>query len=149
MKIDILLSVLTNNCKTNRPMHDEVIKWKHFPRYWPFVRGIHRLSVNSPHKGQWRGALMIYLIYARINGWANDRDTGDLKSHRAHCDVTVMGVTVSIVLLNSTQLRGQHFPVSSYQEATPNSTKWYLSFSISISLHTCMLNIRPGLTTWN
>ena len=22
--------------------HDDVIKWKHFPRYWPFVRGIHR-----------------------------------------------------------------------------------------------------------
>ena len=22
--------------------HDSVIKWKHFPRYWPFVRGIHR-----------------------------------------------------------------------------------------------------------
>ena len=22
--------------------HDVVIKWKHFPRYWPFVRGIHR-----------------------------------------------------------------------------------------------------------
>ena len=21
---------------------DDVIKWKHFPRYWPFVRGIHR-----------------------------------------------------------------------------------------------------------
>ena len=20
--------------------HDDVIKWKHFPRYWPFVRGI-------------------------------------------------------------------------------------------------------------
>ena len=38
--------------------HDNVIKWKHFPRYWPFVRGIHRSPVNSPHKGQWRGALM-------------------------------------------------------------------------------------------
>ena len=38
--------------------HDDVIKWKHFPRYWPFVRGIRRSSVNSPHKGQWRGALM-------------------------------------------------------------------------------------------
>ena len=25
---------------------DGVIKWKHFPRYWPFVRGIHRSSVN-------------------------------------------------------------------------------------------------------
>ena len=23
-------------------MHDDVIKWKHFPRYWPFVRGIYR-----------------------------------------------------------------------------------------------------------
>ena len=22
--------------------HDDVIKWKHFPRYWPFMRGIHR-----------------------------------------------------------------------------------------------------------
>ena len=22
--------------------HDDVIKWKHFPRYWRFVRGIHR-----------------------------------------------------------------------------------------------------------
>ena len=22
--------------------HDDVIKWKHFPRYWPFVRGINR-----------------------------------------------------------------------------------------------------------
>ena len=38
--------------------HDYVIKWKHFPRYWPFVWGIHRSPVNSPHKGQWRGALM-------------------------------------------------------------------------------------------
>ena len=27
--------------------HDDVIKWKHFPRYWPFVRGIHRSSVRS------------------------------------------------------------------------------------------------------
>ena len=23
-------------------IHDDVIKWKQFPRYWPFVRGIHR-----------------------------------------------------------------------------------------------------------
>ena len=22
--------------------HDDVIKWRHFPRHWPFVRGIHR-----------------------------------------------------------------------------------------------------------
>ena len=24
------------------PAHDDVIKWKYFPRNWPFVRGIHR-----------------------------------------------------------------------------------------------------------
>ena len=41
--------------------HDDVIKWIHFPRYWPFVRGIHRSPMNSPHKGQWRGALMFSL----------------------------------------------------------------------------------------
>ena len=33
-------------------IHDDVIKWKHFPRYWPFVWGIHQSTVNSPHKGQ-------------------------------------------------------------------------------------------------
>ena len=45
-------------------MHDDVIKWKHFPRHWPFVRGIHRSPVNSPHKGRWRRALMFSLICA-------------------------------------------------------------------------------------
>ena len=44
--------------------HDDVIKWKHFPRYRPFVNGIHRSPVNSPNKGQWRGALMFSLIFA-------------------------------------------------------------------------------------
>ena len=38
--------------------HDDVIKWKQFPRYWPFVRGIHRSLVNIPRKGQWCGVLM-------------------------------------------------------------------------------------------
>ena len=38
--------------------HDDEIKWKHFPRYWPFVGRIHRSSVNSPHKGQRRGFFM-------------------------------------------------------------------------------------------
>ena len=49
--------------------HDDVIKWKHFPHNWPFVRGINRSPVNSHHKGQWRGGLMFSLICAWINGW--------------------------------------------------------------------------------
>ena len=70
--------------------HDDVIKWKHFPRYWPFVRGIHRSPVNSPHKGQWRGALTFSLICAWTNGRVDNRDAGDLRHHRAHYDDTVI-----------------------------------------------------------
>ena len=70
--------------------HDDVIKWKHFPRYWPFVRGIHRSPVNSPHKGQWRGALMFSLICVWINSWVNNREAGDLRRYRAHYDINVM-----------------------------------------------------------
>ena len=70
--------------------HDDVIKWKHFPRYWPFVLGLHRWQVNSPHKGQWRGALMFSLICARINAWVNNSKAGDLRRNHAHYDVTVM-----------------------------------------------------------
>ena len=68
--------------------HDDVIKWKN--NYWPFVLGIHRSPVNSPHKGQWHGALMFSLIRDWINGWVNNREAGDLRRHRAHYDVTVM-----------------------------------------------------------
>ena len=71
-------------------LYDDVVKWKHFPRYWPFVRGIHRSPVNSPHKGQWRGALMFSLICTWINGWVNNGEAGDLRRHRVHYDVTIM-----------------------------------------------------------
>ena len=70
--------------------HDDVIKWKHFPRYCPFVRGIHRSPVNSPHKGQWRGALIFSLICAWINAWVNNREAGHYRRHRAPYDVIVI-----------------------------------------------------------
>ena len=56
----------------------------------PFVRGIHRSSVDSPHKGRWRGAMMFSLVCAWTNGWASNRDPGDFRRHSAHYDVTVM-----------------------------------------------------------
>ena len=83
--------------------HDAVIKWKHFPRYWPFVWGIHRSPVNSPHKGKWRGALMFSLICAWINAWVNNRETGDLRRHRAHYDVIVMSMAAFNISLAHTQ----------------------------------------------
>ena len=73
-------------------LHDVILghQMETFPRYWPFVREIHRSPVNSLHKGQWRGALMLSLIYAWINGWVNIRDAGNLRRHRAYYDVNVM-----------------------------------------------------------
>ena len=54
------------------------------------VRGIHRSLVNSPHRGQWRGALMLSLICAWIKGWVNNREAGDLRRYRrwllCHCN---------------------------------------------------------------
>ena len=54
----------------------------------PFVGRIHRSPVNSPHKGQWRGALIFSLICAWMDDWIN-REAGDLRRHRDHYDVTV------------------------------------------------------------
>ena len=70
--------------------HDDVIKRKHFPRYWPFGRGIHRSPVSFPHQGQCRGAVMFSLICVWINGWVNNREAGDLRHYRSHYDVSVM-----------------------------------------------------------
>ena len=59
--------------------HDDVIKWKHFPRYWPFVRG------------NYRSPLWCFLWSAPwINSWVNNRETGDLRRHRTYYDVIVM-----------------------------------------------------------
>ena len=58
---------MMDNLSTSIPTLEEVFKWKHFPCYWPFVRGIHWSPVNSPHKGQWRRALMFSLICTWIN----------------------------------------------------------------------------------
>ena len=66
--------------------------WRHqmepFPRYWPFVWGIHR----------WPVTLMFSLICAWINGWVNNREAGDLRRHRAHYDVIVMFYTAIIMI---------------------------------------------------
>ena len=75
---------------SNMATHEDVIKWKHFPRYWPFVRGTHWSSVNSLHRGQWRGDFMFSLICAWINHWVNNRKAGDLRRQHAHYDVIVM-----------------------------------------------------------
>ena len=56
------------------------------------ARGIHRSPINFPHKDQWRRATIFSLIWTWVNGWVNTREAGDLRRHRAHYDVIVMGI---------------------------------------------------------
>ena len=70
--------------------HDDVIKWKHFLRYWPFVQGIHRSWWIPRTKASDAELWFFFFIYAWIIDWVNNRETGDLRCHRGHYDVIVM-----------------------------------------------------------
>ena len=68
----------------------DFIKWKHFSRYWSFCAGIHRSPVNSPHKGQWRGALIFSShLNKRLNkqswGWWFQTPSHPLWRHCNEC----------------------------------------------------------------
>ena len=104
-------------------VHDDVIKWKHFPRHWPFVRGIHRSTVSSPYKGKWRGALMFPLIYAWINAWVNNRKAGDSRRHRAHYDV---------IVINAKTFRGHDVTIL-FREATTCVTPRFIKTHLALN----------------
>ena len=77
----------------NTGFHDDVIKWKHCPRYqWllAICAGNSPVPGESPHKGQWRGALKFSSISVWINGSVNSGGAGDLRRYLAHYDVIVM-----------------------------------------------------------
>ena len=68
--------------------------WRHqmetFSALLAICAGNSPVPGNSPHKGQWRGALMFSLICAWISGWVNNREAGDLRRNHAHYDIIVM-----------------------------------------------------------
>ena len=62
-------------------MHDDVIKWKHFPRYWPFAREIPTLHLrHNDHDGvsnhQPHDCLLIRLFRRRSKKTSKLRVTG-------------------------------------------------------------------------
>ena len=67
-KLEFLLTYLAIFFRVASP-HDYVIKWKHFPHYWPFVQGIHWSPGDSPHKGQWCAALIKRLSKQSWGWW--------------------------------------------------------------------------------
>ena len=156
-----LLMLASDTCW--KSVHDDVIKWKHFPRYWPFVREIHRSPVNFLHKGQWRGALMFSLIYAWINDWVNNREAGDLRRQHGHYDVIVVeifGRSVSSshsshayfnnLLLNNAYLNQRYLmckAMTTFDHHRPNSSHFSCNLEVFIKasqfLMTMLLLIGP------
>ena len=67
-----LHSPYSQNC------HDDVIKWKHFPRYWPFLRVIPRSPMNFHTKASDAELCCFLWSGPWINGWVNTREAGDL-----------------------------------------------------------------------
>ena len=63
-------------------------EWKHSPRYWPFVCGIHRCP-GSP-RTKVSDAWLFFFICNWINGWVNNLYAGDLRRRRAYYDVTAI-----------------------------------------------------------
>ena len=60
-----------------------------FSAFLALCEGNATVTGGSLYKGQWRRALMFSLICAWTDGWANNRDAGNLRRHHAHYDVTV------------------------------------------------------------
>ena len=126
----------TNFSSKKMLLHDDVIKWKRFPRNWPFVRGIHRSPVNSPHKGQWRGAFTFSLICVWITGWVNNCDAGDLRRYHAHYDVIVME---NVVWMLAISLRSQYTKVRKH-----SPMQWAFSLVVLFCCHGSQVDYRIG-----
>ena len=119
-------SISLDTSKNFHDGHDNVIKWKYFHRNLLFVSGIHRLPVDSAHKGQWHRALMLSLICAWTNGRANNRNAGDLRRHRAHYGVTVISDLCASVFIIST-IRADVLEISKY---CFDDIQWWASYII-------------------
>ena len=101
------------------------------------------VPVNSPHKCQWRGALMFTLICARINDWVNNREAGDLRRHRGHYDVNIMcrrNVDISTKFHHS-----MHRKSSKWQQYRPLSV--HHNNAMNLSKHECNQNQNKQI--WN
>ena len=89
-----LKSIVAFANKTVKPGTFALPWWRHqmetFSALLALCAGNSPVPVNSPHKGQWREALMFSLICAWINDWVNNREAGDLRRHRSHFDVNIM-----------------------------------------------------------
>ena len=99
--------------------------------------------VDSPHKAQWRRALVFSWIWVWINGWVNSREAGDLRRHRAHYDDTAM-THVTLWRGNDIRLTGPFWRESNgHQWVTVTKEQWFraLMSSLFLARTSCRMNI--------
>ena len=122
------------------------MKWKHFPRYWPFLRGIHRSPVNSRIKAS-DAELWCFLWSAHwINGWVNNRGTGDLRQDRVRYNVIVMDTRFHIDVTLIWELSSETLPMWKCiidKNAFGVKTKCLVLFYIS-QLYTRIIDLKQG-----
>ena len=109
--------------------------------------------VNSPHKGQWRGASMFSLICACINGWLNNHEAGDLRRHREYkyCVLDIYSTIMEKNLKNNSQLSkcsvwkefngAQRSVLSQVTNPGTSPTPWYLPTTITRAPTTAPLEL--------
>ena len=73
--------------------YDDVIKWKHFPRYWLFVRGIHRSPVYSPSQRPVTRSFDVFFdlrvnerLSKQSRGWWFETPSRSLWRHCNECE---------------------------------------------------------------
>ena len=71
-------------------LHDDVIKWKHFPRHWPFVRWIHRSPVKSRHMPTDAECWCLPFICAMNKRLSKQSWGWWFETNRTHYDIIVM-----------------------------------------------------------
>ena len=89
---------------------------------------------------------MFSLICTRINGWVNNCEAGDLRHHRAHCDVIVVKTTIDIDCWKESpgfQSHQWYDGVMTWKRFPHYSLQWRHNGHISVSNHQphdCWLN---------
>ena len=100
--------------------------WRHqtetFSALLALCTGNSPVPVNSPHKGQWRGALMFSLICAWINDWVSNREAGDLRRHRGHYDVNVMNYDMGKQLFSGVSVGWHYWSMPNFNVALARPT---------------------------
>ena len=81
-------------------LHNDVIKWKHFPHYWPFIEECTSHWWIPLTKVSDESFLIFSLMCTWINNWVNSSEAGDLRHYCAHHEVIVMSLIVTQVECN-------------------------------------------------